>query len=92
VLARICGRDKRVLDVIKLPWEEELAASQSELLHEEEESIGQQRRDPILFLLPSFSSRLSGKLADGRALATKFVFPPGRNLRIYLLSDGGALS
>lgn len=92
VLARICGRDKRVPDVIKLPREKEPAALRSELFHEEEEeSIGQQRRPYPPSSFPRTITRL-GYLENSRTgeLATKFVFPPGRNLRIYLLSDGGA--
>jgi len=71
VLARICGRDKRVLDVIKLPREEEPAASQSELFHEEEESIGQQRRPyppPSLFLLLTAIWKTRGRTSSQRSL------------------------
>ena len=43
MLAWICGWDKRVPDVIKLPGEEQLAASLSKLFYKEEESIGQRQ-------------------------------------------------
>lgn len=49
MLARICGRDKRVSDVIKLPGDEQLAASLSKLFYKEEESIGQQQPSSSFF-------------------------------------------
>jgi len=64
MLARICGRDKRVPGVIKLPGEQQPALQSGTFLREEEESIGQQRPRPFS---PSFPLRLRGKLADGRA-------------------------
>jgi len=90
MLARICGRDKRVPDVIKLPGEEQLAASLSKLFYKEEESIGQRQPTEfsVLFFLPCIAVTLGyAENLQTDELATKFVFPLGRNLRIYLLPD-----